>query len=309
MELIINKQEPGAISCNYDELKANLVASVEHYKTLVYTEEQIKAAKEDRAKLNKLKQQLKDRLKEVETEFLAPFETFRAQVTDLIKIIDEPVAVIDAQIKEVETKEKNEKRDKINELFAELKKQAPPWLKLDSIYNPRWENKTFSIKNVESEIADKITEINKAVETLDSLPAFGFEAVEEYKRTLDVNKAIAEGQRLADIQKRKEEEAKRAAEEEARRAAEIEVQKAAEREAQAGQISPAESQSIENTPESNQGQNEPIWSAETHELIMTVDGKGFKAEITDEAKAELNKIIKNFMQLYSLKIWRIGGDK
>lgn len=301
MELIINKQEPGAISCNYEELKANLVASVEHYKTLVYTEEQIKAAKEDRAKLNKLKQQLKDRLKEVETEFLAPFETFRAQVTDLIKIIDEPVAVIDAQIKEVETKEKNEKRDKINELFAELKKQAPPWLKLDSIYNPRWENKTFSIKNVESEIADKITEINKAVETLDSLPAFGFEAVEEYKRTLDVNRAIAEGQRLADIQRRKEEEAKRAAE--------IEAQKAAEREAQAGQISPAESQSIENTPESNKGQDEPIWSAETHELIMTVDGKGFKAEITDEAKAELNKIIKNFIKLYSLKMWRIGGDQ
>lgn len=301
MELIINKQEPGAISCNYEELKANLVASVEHYKTLVYTEEQIKAAKEDRAKLNKLKQQLKDRLKEVETEFLAPFETFRAQVTDLIKIIDEPVAVIDAQIKEVETKEKNEKRDKINELFAELKKQAPPWLKLDSIYNPRWENKTFSIKNVESEIADKITEINKAIETLDSLPAFGFEAVEEYKRTLDVNRAIAEGQRLADIQRRKEEEAKRAAE--------IEAQKAAEREAQARQISSENNQPIENTPESNQGQNEPIWSAETHELIMTVDGKGFKAEITDEAKAELNKIIKNFMQLYSLKIWRIGGEK
>lgn len=301
MELIINKQEPGAISCNYEELKANLVASVEHYKTLVYTEEQIKAAKEDRAKLNKLKQQLKDRLKEVETEFLAPFETFRAQVTDLIKIIDEPVAVIDVQIKEVETKEKNEKRDKINELFAELKKQAPPWLKLDSIYNPRWENKTFSIKNVESEIADKITEINKAIETLDSLPAFGFEAVEEYKRTLDVNRAIAEGQRLADIQRRKEEEAKRAAE--------IEAQKAAEREAQARQISSENNQPIENTPESNQGQNEPIWSAETHELIMTVDGKGFKAEITDEAKAELNKIIKNFMQLYSLKIWRIGGEK
>lgn len=301
MELIINKQEPGAISCNYEELKANLVASVEHYKTLVYTEEQIKAAKEDRAKLNKLKQQLKDRLKEVETEFLAPFETFRAQILELVKIIDEPVAVIDAQIKEVETKEKNEKRDKINDLFSELKKQAPPWLKLESIYNPRWENKTFSIKNVETEIADKVAEINKAIETLESLPAFGFEAVEEYKRTLDVNRAIAEGQRLADIQKRKEEEAKRAAE--------IEAQKAAQREAESGQISSVYNKPIENTPESNAGQNEPIWSAETHELIMTVDGKGFRAEITEEAKAELNKIIKNFIKLYSLKMWRIGGEQ
>ena len=46
--------------------------------------------------------------------------------------------------------------------------------------------------------------------TLAKLPDFAFESIEVYKDTLDINKAIQEGQRLADIQRRKA-EAERAA--------------------------------------------------------------------------------------------------
>ena len=93
----------------------------------------------------------------------------------------------------------------------------------------------------------------------------------------------------------------------ARRAAEEEARKAAESEATAGQFDGANGEVIEIHPDEVKTENEPIWSAETHELIMTVDGKGFRAEITEEAKAGLNKIIKNFIKLYSLKMWKIGG--
>ena len=58
MELkIYNPSEDGfikAIEWNYDELKAELVKKLEYYKGLVYTEDQIKEAKADRAKLNAL---------------------------------------------------------------------------------------------------------------------------------------------------------------------------------------------------------------------------------------------------------------
>lgn len=46
--------------------------------------------------------------------------------------------------------------------------------------------------------------IGNDVLTISQLPEFSFEAMEVYKATLDINKAIAEGMRLADIQKRKE---------------------------------------------------------------------------------------------------------
>lgn len=47
---------------------------------------------------------------------------------------------------------------------------------------------------------------------MSKLAEFSFEAIEEYKTSLDINRAIAEGQRLADIQRRKEEAAKAKAE-------------------------------------------------------------------------------------------------
>ncbi len=42
-------------------------------------------------------------------------------------------------------------------------------------------------------------------ETLKSLPEFSFEALEVYKRTLNMNTAIAEGKRLLEMQERKAE--------------------------------------------------------------------------------------------------------
>lgn len=54
-------------------------------------------------------------------------------------------------------------------------------------------------------IDERLAQIAADVKTLESLPEFSFEAVEVYKQTLDLNRAIAEGQRLADIQKRKAE--------------------------------------------------------------------------------------------------------
>ena len=41
--------------------------------------------------------------------------------------------------------------------------------------------------------------------TLNNLPEFGFEAVEVYKTTLDINKAISEAQRMSQIAKAKAE--------------------------------------------------------------------------------------------------------
>lgn len=67
------------------------------------------------------------------------------------------------------------------------------------------------IKKVAEEITARIAQIHIDMETLENLPEFAFEALAEYRRTLDLNRAIAEGKRLADIQKAKaEHEAKKA---------------------------------------------------------------------------------------------------
>ena len=71
--------------------------------------------------------------------------------------------------------------------------------------------------------------IGEEVGTISRLPEFSFEAMEVYKKTLDLTQAIKKGQELADIQKRKEEAlARQKAEEERRKAEEAAVGKESE---------------------------------------------------------------------------------
>lgn len=221
MQLKVNEVEiPKKIDFNYTELKQELTEKVQMYETLVYTDDQIKQAKTDKANLNKLKNALNDERIRREKEYMQPFNVFKAQINEIIGIIDKPIAIIDKQVKEAEKQKKLEKAHAIEELFDEMTK--PEWVKLQAIYNSKWLNATCSMKSIREEIESRLEQINNDLATLSNLPEFGFEATEVYKVTLDINKAVNEGKRLAEIQKRKEEQERLKAEVEARARAEEE---------------------------------------------------------------------------------------
>lgn len=210
MELKIKDyQLPAPIVFNYEELKAELVAKMHDYETAVYTEDTVKDAKADRAKLNSLKKTLNDERIRREKEYLEPFQTFKNQVNEIIGIIDKPIGIIDRQIKGFEEDQKATKREQIGSIWQNI--EHPEWLTLPKVFNEKWLNKTATIKNIELELIDKVAQINKDLDTIKALDSFAFEAEAEYKRTLDLAQAVAEGKRLAEIQKAKE-EAKKAAE-------------------------------------------------------------------------------------------------
>lgn len=219
MELKIKDYElPKPIEFNFDELKAELAAKAHDYEVMVYGEDQIKDAKADKSALNKLKKALNDERINREREYMKPFNEFKSQISEIISIIDKPIAVIDTQVKEYEKKKQEEKQNAIKELW--MNTQHPDFVRLGAIWNNKWLNTTFTMKKVEEEINERLAQIAADVKTLESLSEFSFEALEEYKHSLDVGKAIAEGQRLVAIQKAKEEAERRRAEEEARRAQE-----------------------------------------------------------------------------------------
>ena len=113
MEFKVNEyQLPDKLTFNYEELKCELQEKVSHYETLVYTDDQIKEAKADRASLNKLKAALNDERIRREKEYMIPFNDFKAKVNEIIGIIDKPISVIDRQVKEYEDKKKAEKLSK-----------------------------------------------------------------------------------------------------------------------------------------------------------------------------------------------------
>lgn len=237
MQLKINEVEiPKKIDFNYTELKQELTEKVKMYETLVYTDDQIKQAKTDKANLNKLKKALNDERIRREREYMAPFNEFKAQINEIIGIIDKPIAIIDKQVKEAEEQKKLEKAHAIEELFEEMTK--PEWVKLQAIYNSKWLNATSSMKSIREEIESRLEQINNDLATLSNLPEFGFEATEVYKVTLDINKAVNEGKRLAEIQKRKEEQERLKAEAEARAKEEAAARAKAEEEARAQEEKP-----------------------------------------------------------------------
>ena len=106
MELkIYNPTEDGfikSIEWNHEEIKKEIAEKVEYYKNLVYTDNQIKEAKADRAALNKFVKALEDKRKEVKKQCLAPYEDFEANMKEIIAVVNEPIALIDSQIKDHE---------------------------------------------------------------------------------------------------------------------------------------------------------------------------------------------------------------
>ena len=215
MELKIQPyQSPEQILFNYEELKTMLLEKAEHYAAIVYTEEQIKDAKADRANLNRLKKALNDERLKREREYMESFNVFKAQINEIIGIIDKPCAVIDKQIKEFEESQKAEKNRAILEYWES--KNVPGWYQT---IDTKWLNASASMKSIKTAIDAQIEQIEKDLAVIRALPTYAFEAEEIYMRTMSLSDAVSEAHRLQEVAERKAaweaEQAKRRTEAEA----------------------------------------------------------------------------------------------
>ena len=198
------------ISWNHEEIKKELAERVKFYTGMVYTEDQIKNAKADRAKLRKFVDVLEIKRKEIKKQCLAPYETFEKQMKELVSIVNEPIMMIDSQVKDYEEGKKAEKMKAIEAHWQSLlaDNRIPSGITFNQLFDEKWLNLSVNLNAVIKEIDEKLEQIEKDLATLKNLPEFAFEAIEAYKDTLDINQAIEQGKRLAEIQKRKEEQQK-----------------------------------------------------------------------------------------------------
>lgn len=211
MQLTVKEvQLPQAIEFNYEELKGELEASIKHYATLVYTDDQIKTAKADRASLNKLKKALNDERIRLEKEYMQPFNEFKAKINELIQIIDKPVCMIDTQIKEYENGKQEEKQKEIEKLFEAI--ETPEWLDFPRIYDFGWLKASVTLSAIEKDMKDRIETIKSNYAELEKFPYFSFEACKHFRENLDFQEAVAVARRL----KETEEEKKKLEEEKAK---------------------------------------------------------------------------------------------
>ncbi|RHR65761.1 DUF1351 domain-containing protein [Coprococcus sp. AF16-5] len=284
-ELRISPIKTGEINIeNYDEAKAYIMDKVETYKNAYYSEDQKGLAKDDRARLNKLKKAISDMRITKKKEYLEPFNDFEEKMKELAGLTDEALEQIDSQVKAFDEKRKAEKQKAIEELFSQIGFQN--FVTLEKIQDPKWLNASTSMKSIEDQMKSKMYEIGNGVLTLSQLPEFGFEATEVFKETLDINKAISEAKRMSEIAKAKAEaEARRKAAEEARKAAEEarrkaeEERKAQERAAMAQAMTPPED-----------AQPAPVEESQPEPQKMVVK---FEVELTTDDAAALREFFQS----------------
>ena len=194
------------IHFNFDEIKNEVADKMEFYKGLTYDESQLVQAKADRATLNKFINALDYRRKEIKDEILQPYKEFELRLNELKAIVEEPKQLIDAQIKAFEESAKEEKRQRITEIFKEEAGERD--IDLFVIFDNRWLNKTYSEKDIREEIQAQVFNYDTNIPILEELPDYSEEAVRRYKETMDMSKAIGEALRLKEeAEKRKAEEA------------------------------------------------------------------------------------------------------
>lgn len=213
MEMILKSEAlnlPKEIE-NLELLKKELTLKLEHYKTLVVTEDGIADAKKDRASLNKLKSAIDEQRKAIKKQYLEPYNVLEAQCKEVIALIDEPISMIDSQIKAFDDAEKNDKLMKLKTAF--FKTSHPEWLTFDRILPQKWANKTEKVENLIETITNAVAKITAEHEGLKQM--FGqnptFSAIEmkfieslDYAQTLEYAHKLEEARKLEEQRKAEE---------------------------------------------------------------------------------------------------------
>ena len=105
------------IDWNYEDLKAEIETRTAEYAASVYNDDSIKNAKDDRAKLNKLKDALEGKRSSVRKQMLEPYEIFSSEIKSLTVLIDKAISNIDGQVKDYESRQRKMKEAKIREFY------------------------------------------------------------------------------------------------------------------------------------------------------------------------------------------------
>lgn len=234
---------PAVLEFNFEDLKKALAERMELYRGLVVTEDGIKAAKQDRADLNKLREAVEAKRKEVKKACMAPYTEFEGRVKELVQLVDAPIAAIDGQLKEYEEKRRAEKRAEIAAIYEETVGELKGILPFERLWRDEWYNTAWSMKKIREAIVAAEGKTASDLEVLSTVESEFAEAVRlKYLEALDLNAALAERARLQERAaklREYEEQRRRAAEAEAASVPEAERAEAAAKDAGQAEAAPA----------------------------------------------------------------------
>lgn len=183
----------GTLTSNAKELRSQIESELKNYSVEKYVNEP-DAAKSDKALLNKVKESVAEKRKEITKAWNKPLDDFLAEMKGLEYTIADASNQINEIVKQAENQEKDTKRKQIEEYWKTL---DFTFVSLDRVFNPKWLNKTFAMKDIMLEIESITEKITSELSTIKSMNDEDSEVLQSfYLDTLDLNATLQKGNQL-----------------------------------------------------------------------------------------------------------------
>lgn len=134
--------EPSVIAVkNEDKLTEMVEKTAEHYKSLVFSDENILEAKQARKELNDITKMIDDQRKAVKNGYSAPLNEFEGKMKKLTGTIKEVSDNINAGIKDFDERERQKRSEELSQKIAEIAEAKGVPFEMIPV-QPSWTNKT-----------------------------------------------------------------------------------------------------------------------------------------------------------------------
>lgn len=205
-ELAVEYSAP-SIAANFDALEAHVRKIVSEYDGAKYdlTDKTVLAgAKNDRAYLNSLKNEIEDRRKAVKAGYCVPLKAFEARVKSITSIIEDASNNIKAQLDQAEEERKAFVYGNLKAHYEEFAELLAPVVPYEKLHDEKWLNKSFGEVKAKKALDEKTRIVARDYETLKAQSGMAHydEAKREFFRTLDLGAALNAARRATEYDER-----------------------------------------------------------------------------------------------------------
>ena len=184
--------EIAKISCNFEQVETAINEILSEYKGAVFTEDSKTYAKKIIASLRAQKKEFQDNLREEKKKYMLPWDEFEERARKLIKMYDEPIELINGQVKAFEEKRIAEKKELILMIYKEVfPEELAASFPIERIYNHKWENATVKEKEIRSEITAACEKIRNETGIINNSHSEArANALSMYQKNMDLAEAL-----------------------------------------------------------------------------------------------------------------------
>lgn len=159
------------IEANFAEAKDGLTQMLAPYRGMLVTQDAIADAKNDLAKIRKIKKRIDEQRIEVKRIYSAPLAEFERKCKELTAVCAEAEENLAAQITQYDAQRRAEKLDGLRKYYDEkiAGTVAEAYLKWEDVFSEKWGNVTYAECNAQAEIDTAIRMTNEDVATIKAL--------------------------------------------------------------------------------------------------------------------------------------------